>query len=155
MNPPTAHPAGAREPQAPLRTADFAEAGEARPRRTDGDPREAHEAAPTRSVAPDERQRGDARADPAELAPLFADDAAQQFRARWIATQTGFVDDPRQAVQQADELVAQVMRSLAQNFAHERSRLEAQMSEGRQASTEDLRVALRRYRSFFERLLSL
>lgn len=158
MNPSTAGRAGTRETAAPLGTADFAEAGQARMRRDDGgDPREGQDAA-QRRPAPDDAGRAVPRApreDAAELAPLFANDAAQQFRARWIATQTGFVDDPQQAVQQADELVAQVMRSLAQSFAHERSRLEAQMGEGRQASTEDLRVALRRYRSFFERLLSL
>ncbi|HET9206175.1 MAG TPA: hypothetical protein VFO28_08075 [Burkholderiaceae bacterium] len=87
------------------------------------------------------------------LAPLFHADVAQGFRARWDATQIGFVDDPRQAVQQADELVAQVMKSLAQSFADERRQLEAQMKET--ASTENLRVALQRYRSFFQRLLSL
>ena len=88
-----------------------------------------------------------------QLAPLFSADVAQGFRARWDATQIGFVDDPRQAVQQADELVAQVMKSLAQSFADERRQLEAQMKET--ASTENLRVALQRYRSFFQRLLSL
>jgi hypothetical protein len=87
------------------------------------------------------------------LAPLFSADVAQGFRARWDATQIGFVDDPRQAVQQADELVAQVMKSLAQSFADERRQLEAQMKET--ASTENLRLALQRYRSFFQRLLSL
>ena len=87
------------------------------------------------------------------LAPLFNADVAQGFRARWDAAQIGFVDDPRQAVQQADELVAQVMKSLAQSFADERRQLEAQMNET--ASTENLRVALQRYRSFFQRLLSL
>jgi hypothetical protein len=88
------------------------------------------------------------------LAPLFNAGAAQDFRERWDATQIGFVDDPRHAVQQADELVAEVMKSLAQSFAHERSRLEAQM-HGEQVSTENLRVALQRYRSFFQRLLAL
>lgn len=87
------------------------------------------------------------------LAPLFSADVAQGFRSRWDATQIGFVDDPRQAVQQADELVAQVMKSLAQSFADERRQLEAQMKDG--ASTENLRVALQRYRSFFQRLLTL
>jgi len=87
------------------------------------------------------------------LAPLFNADVAQGFRARWDAAQIGFVDDPRHAVQQADELVAQVMKSLAQSFADERRQLEAQMNET--ASTENLRVALQRYRSFFQRLLSL
>ena len=70
--------------------------------------------------------------------------------------QIGFVDDPRQAVQRADELVAQVMKNLAESFADERQRFEEQMSgpDGG-ASTENMRVALRRYRSFFQRLLSL
>jgi len=88
------------------------------------------------------------------LAPLFNTGAAQGFRDRWDATQISFVDDPRHAVQQADQLVAEVMKSLAQSFADERSRLEAQM-HGEQASTENLRVALQHYRSFFQRLLSL
>jgi hypothetical protein len=87
------------------------------------------------------------------LAPLFSPAVAQEFRGRWDATQIGFVDNPRQAVQQADELVAQVMKSLAQSFAQERHQLEAQMNET--ASTENLRVALQRYRSFFQRLLTL
>jgi hypothetical protein len=88
------------------------------------------------------------------LAPLFSASMAQDFRARWDATQIGFVDNPRQAVQHADELVAQVMKSLAQSFADERQQLEAQMHDEK-ASTENLRVALQRYRSFFQRLLAL
>jgi len=69
--------------------------------------------------------------------------------------QIGFVDDPRQAVRQADELVAQVMKSLAETFSSERASLEEQLEQTDSASTENLRVALRRYRSFFQRLLSL
>jgi hypothetical protein len=88
------------------------------------------------------------------LAALFGAEAARDFRTRWDATQIGFVDDPRRAVQQADELVAEVMQSLAQSFADERRQLEAQM-KNESASTENLRVALQRYRSFFQRLLSL
>ncbi len=91
--------------------------------------------------------------DDEQLAPLFSPGVAQDFRARWDATQIGFVDDPRQAVQQADELVAQMMNSLAQSFADERAQLESRMNET--ASTENLRVALQRYRSFFQRLLAL
>ena len=102
-----------------------------------------------RRATPPSAQRDEQR-----LAPLFHADVAQGFRSRWDTTQIGFVDDPRQAVQQADELVAQVMKSLAQNFADERARLEAQMRD-ESASTEELRVALQRYRSFFQRLLSL
>jgi inorganic triphosphatase YgiF len=89
------------------------------------------------------------------LAPLFSTDLAEDYRARWTAVQGSFVDDPREAVQQGDELVAQVMKSLAESFAAEREELEGQLGEGGEASTETLRVALRRYRSFFERLLAL
>jgi hypothetical protein len=88
-------------------------------------------------------------------APLFDETASGEFRSRWDAVQTGFVDEPRRAVQDADSLVAEVMQRLADTFAKERSRLERQWSEGDDVSTEDLRIALRRYRSFFDRLLSL
>jgi hypothetical protein len=90
-----------------------------------------------------------------QLAPLFSADLAQEFRSRWDAVQGGFVDDPRQAVRQGDELVAQVMKSLAESFANERAKLEAQLDQRGDASTENLRIVLRRYRSFFERLLSV
>ena len=90
-----------------------------------------------------------------KLAPLFLTDAAADFRARWDAVQIGFVDDPRQAVRKADELVAQVMKTLAASFSSERARIEGQSSETDSATTENLRIALRRYRSFFQRLLSL
>ena len=90
-----------------------------------------------------------------QLAPLFLPDVAKDFRSRWDAVQISFVDDPRQAVRQADELVAQVMKRLAETFSNERAKLEAQVDQTDKASTENLRVALRRYRSFFERLLSL
>jgi hypothetical protein len=91
-----------------------------------------------------------------ELAALFTPELAGDFRSRWDAVQIGFVDDPRLAVQKADELVAQVMKNLAESFADERQRFEEQMNatDGG-ASTENMRVALRRYRSFFQRLLSL
>jgi hypothetical protein len=88
-------------------------------------------------------------------APLFGGDQASTYRSRWQEIQTGFVDEPRAAVQEADALVAEVMRQLARTFADERRRLEGQLAEGEEASTEDLRIALRRYRSFFDRLLSV
>jgi hypothetical protein len=88
-------------------------------------------------------------------APLFGGDQASSYRSRWAEIQTGFVDEPRAAVQEADALVAEVMRQLARTFADERRRLEGQLAEGEEASTEDLRVALRRYRSFFDRLLTV
>lgn len=87
-----------------------------------------------------------------QLVPLFQPDAAQSFRSQWDEVQIGFVDDPVSAVRRADELVAQVMKNLAQTFAQERSHLEGEMKDG---DTEHMRVALRRYRSFFQRLLSL
>lgn len=90
-----------------------------------------------------------------QLAPLFLPDVAKDFRSRWGAVQSSFVDDPRQAVRHGDELVAQVMKSLAETFSSERAKLEGQVDPTDKASTEDLRIALRRYRSFFERLLSL
>jgi len=77
-----------------------------------------------------------------------------ELRSRWEAIQAGFVDEPRRAVEDADALVAQVIRELAESFAAERNRLERQWSQGDQVSTEDLRVALQRYRAFFQDLLS-
>jgi hypothetical protein len=90
-----------------------------------------------------------------EAAPLFSSSEANDLRARWDAIQVGFVDEPRQAVEQADKLVAGTMKRLAEIFADERTKLEAQWDQGENVSTEDLRLGLRRYRSFFSRLLSL
>lgn len=90
--------------------------------------------------------------------PMFAADEAEGFRTQWDAIQTGFVDEPRRAVEEADGLVAQVIKRLSEVFADERSHLEGQWGHGDrgdQVSTEDLRLALRKYRSFFERLLSM
>jgi hypothetical protein len=88
-------------------------------------------------------------------APLFASGDAEGYRSRWTDIQAGFVDDPRQSVEQADGLVAEVIKNLADAFANERTGLEQRWQEGTDPSTEDLRVALRRYRSFFDRLLSM
>jgi hypothetical protein len=87
--------------------------------------------------------------------PMFAGAEAAGYRTQWDAIQTGFVDEPRKAVQEADALVALVMKRLSEVFTDERASLERQWGKGDEISTEDLRVALRRYRSFFERLLSL
>jgi hypothetical protein len=87
--------------------------------------------------------------------PLFPTGEAEAFRTRWMDVQTGFVDEPRSAVEQADTLVAEMMKRLAQVFADERGKLEEQWSRGDDISTEDLRQALRRYRSFMDRLLSV
>ena len=98
-----------------------------------------------------------ARATDEQVVPLFSPDEAKDFRARWDAIQVGFVDEPRRAVEQADSLVAGAMKRLAEIFADERTKLEGQWDRGNSVSTatEDLRLALRRYRSFFGRLLSV
>jgi len=91
-----------------------------------------------------------------QATPLFSPGEAQEFRVRWDAIQAGFVDEPRRAVEQADNLVAGTMKRLAEIFADERSKLEGQLDRGESVvSTENLRLALRRYRSFFGRLLSV
>ena len=87
--------------------------------------------------------------------PLFPDNELTDFRQRWQNVQSGFVDDPRSAVRTADELVASLMTRLAQVFADERGKLEHEWDKGEDVSTEDLRVALQRYRSFFDRLLTV
>jgi hypothetical protein len=142
-----------REDERTLSTADFAAAAEAPPARErdkmDGDSDDRLTQVETARSAP---AAGAAQAEP--LAELFPADAAAAFRSRWDAVQIGFVDDPKQAVKQADELVAQVMKSLAESFSRQRSAIEGGTGGG-DASTENLRVALQRYRSFFQRLLSL
>jgi hypothetical protein len=86
---------------------------------------------------------------------LFADDELAGLRARWDNVQASFVDDPRDCVQKADGLVLDVVGQLTTGFTEARSRLEEQWGRGEEASTEDLRVALKRYREFFERLLAV
>jgi hypothetical protein len=90
-----------------------------------------------------------------ESAPLFPASELDGLRTRWQAIQISFVDEPRKAVEQADGLVASTMKRLAEVFAEERSDLEGQWDRGETISTEDLRVALQRYRAFFDRLLSV
>ena len=87
--------------------------------------------------------------------PLLSTDEGKDFRSRWQNVQIGFVDEPRRAVEQADELVAELMQHLARSFSDQRSRLESEWEHSEKVSTEDLRLALRRYRSFFDRLLSV
>jgi hypothetical protein len=90
-----------------------------------------------------------------EPAPLLPEDFVKELRTRWDTVQAGFVDEPRAAVEQADELVARAIKRLAESFADARNGLEQQWDRGDNVSTEDLRVALQKYRSFFQRLLSL
>ena len=87
--------------------------------------------------------------------PLFATEEAKNYRAQWETVQVGFVDEPRRAVEQADHLVAEAIKRLAEVFADERQKLERQWDKGENVSTEDLRLGLQRYRSFFERLMSV
>lgn len=86
---------------------------------------------------------------------LFAEQDLSELRARWNDVQAAFVDDPRACVQKADGLVSSAVEQLTANFSNTRSRLEEQWSRGEEASTEDLRVALKRYRDFFDRLLAV
>ena len=87
--------------------------------------------------------------------PLFPNNELENLCTRWTEIQTAFVDQPRQAVEEADGLVASAMKRLAEVFADERSELEKQWDRGDYVSTEDLRVAFQRYRAFFDRLLSV
>ena len=139
-----------RDPHESLSTADLAGVAEERKARHPAkeemkrEAREAHaEAANAQTMAEE------------KLAPLFTPDAANDFRSRWDQVQFSFVDDPQRAVREGDELVAQVMKCLAQSFSQERTRLEQELGHTDAGSTENLRMALRRYRSFFQRLLSL
>jgi hypothetical protein len=92
--------------------------------------------------------------DTGEREPLFAGEEAERLQGRWQEIQAAFVDEPRAAVKDADGLVAELMQKLASTFAEERARLESQWDGDGDVSTEELRVALQRYRSFFGRLLS-
>lgn len=86
---------------------------------------------------------------------LFADGELTDMRSRWTEVQSAFVDDPRDCVQKADSLVADVVDRLTAGFSQARSGLEEQWSRGEEVSTEELRIALKRYREFFERLLAV
>ena len=100
------------------------------------------------------RAQGTADAGAPVNTPLLAGDVVNELRKRWTDIQAGFVDEPRRAVEQADGLVAEAIKRLAETFASERDQLEGQWDRGGDVSTEDLRQALQRYRSFFSRLLS-
>src|SRR6478672_12012079 len=89
-----------------------------------------------------------------EQEPLLSADKSESFARQWHEIQVAFVDEPRDSVAQADTLVADLMQQLAASFSEERERLEKQWDSGDDVSTEDLRIALTRYRSFFDRLLS-
>jgi hypothetical protein len=90
-----------------------------------------------------------------QAAALLSLDEAKKHRLRWDAIQAGFVDEPRYAVEQADSLVSEAAQRLAEMFAEERDKLEGQWDRKEGVWTEDLRLALRRYRTFFGRLLTV
>ena len=87
--------------------------------------------------------------------PLFSGEECQSLRSRWESLQVGFVDEPRQSVEHADQLVNEAINGLVRGFSSQRERLEQQWHRDQAVSTEDLRLAFRRYRSFFERLVSM
>ncbi len=89
------------------------------------------------------------------LTPLFTQTATTDFRSRWDVIQRGFVDDPQEAVRAGDDLVAQVIKSLSDSFSEQRSELEGETNQTEKSSTENRRLAFQRYRSFFDRLLSI
>lgn len=109
----------------------------------------------TSEVARDLERAPASKGDTGTITALFPENESKNFHKRWTDIQTGFVDEPRRAVERADELVAEVIKRLADSFAQERSKLEGQWGRGDNVSTEDLRVALQRYRAFFDRLLKI
>ena len=115
----------------------------------------------TRELAKDLERKPSGKADHPANAALFPENESRDFHKRWTDIQTAFVDEPvenlrrDEVVERADELVAEVIKRLADSFARERSQLEGQWGRGDNVSTEDLRVALQRYRAFFDRLLNI
>jgi hypothetical protein len=87
--------------------------------------------------------------------PLLGEEHCRRFRSRWESVQASFIDEPRQAVADADRLVRETTEELHSLFDRDRRQLEGMWDRGDRVSTEDLRVTLQRYRSFFERLLSI
>jgi len=111
----------------------------------------------------DQRDLQPLESEPKSVAPaetsteraLFADHELSDLQSRWADVQAAFVDDPKDSVQQADGLVTDVVDQITSSFSQARSQLEEQWARGEDASTEDLRVALTRYREFFQRLLTV
>jgi hypothetical protein len=103
----------------------------------------------------EERRAPAGAKDEEENTALFENAEAEKFHTQWLEIQSRFVDDPRVAVKDADDLVAEVIKNITRTFSDERMMLENQWKSGDKISTEDLRVALQRYRSFFNRLLKL
>src|SRR5436190_16609030 len=120
-----------------------------------GEERRSNKSISTREVAKDLERTPSSKGDDSATTALFPENESRDFHKRWTDIQTAFVDEPRRAVERADELVAEVIKRLADSFAQERSKLEGQWGRGDNVSTEDLRIALQRYRAFFDRLLNI
>ena len=139
-----------RKDKEELTTADLAQS----PKVAD-EPRGPKPVAGERNVEPGRQPGVEREVRSEDSTPLFPNNELETLRTRWKEVQTAFVDEPRKAVEQADGLVASAMKRLAEVFAEERGKLERQWDRGDNVSTEDLRVALQRYRTFFHRLLSV
>lgn len=154
----------------PLTTADLAGTGAKSGAETPAEMREGAEGRPRlvrseqgdaigsreETASPGGRNAGKAsvREMPGSGTALLSEAELNDMRSRWSDIQAGFVDEPRRSVEQADQLVASAIQKLAEGFARERASLETQWESGNNVSTEDLRLALQRYRSFFGRLLN-
>jgi hypothetical protein len=128
-----------------LSTADFVSAGN----------RSETAGRPAETTSGQRPETTDGRSANGSAGTLLPENVVQDFRNQWATVQSNFVDEPQAAVRQADELVAVAMKRLAEGFTEQRNTLEHQWSGGKDVSTEDLRVALRKYRAFFERLLAI
>ena len=135
-----------------ISTADLARTAEANDRPVPRENIAAQAAAEGNAAATAARQPAP---DPSTRTMLFPNEEAERFRSDWTDVQSAFVDAPRNAVERADQLVANTMKRMAHVFAEERRKLEEQWDRGGDVTTEDLRVALQRYRAFFDRLLSV
>ena len=114
-----------------------------------------YEAQPQAATEPPQEDTQELRERNENRTEMFAENETADFRSRWQGIQTDFIDNPRRCVERADELVAETMKRLAEIFTDERASLEHSWDQGDDVSTEDLRLAFQRYRSFFDRLLSV
>ena len=145
------HESGERIEPSAVRTDPSADAPPAKDERlTTGD-----ESSAARTETEPSKMETEPSSEPSTERSLLADNDLSGLRSRWDDVQAAFVDNPKECVQKADTLVAEVVEQLTTGFSDARSRLEAQWARGEKVSTEDLRVALKRYRDFFQRLLSV
>ena len=145
------HESGERIEPSAVRTDPSADAPPAKDERlTTGD-----ESSAARTETEPSKMETEPSSEPSTERSLLADNDLSGLRSRWDDVQAAFVDNPKECVQKADTLVAEVVEQLTTGFSDARSRLEAQWARGEKVSTEDLRIALKRYRDFFQRLLSV